>query len=101
MRYTIERNFVNIIGEIWQPGCGVCAMRKDLSAYDVENIAGYASEVFDSPTIIREAIEHWLSLNSGDFQSVADFSASIGATEFPWSNEESEFTFSDCVDPAN
>jgi len=35
--------------------------------------------------------------NSGDFQYVDDFSASIGDQEFQWADEESQFAFSDCM----
>jgi hypothetical protein len=74
-RYMVERNYVQLVGSIWQPGVDTCAQEKTLSRYDVENILGYARELFDSDTITREAIAHWLSLNSGDFSGVDDFHA--------------------------
>lgn len=87
MRCTIERNWIEVIGPIWWPAGQTCAMRYDLSAYDVENI-GEAT---------RENVEQWLCTHSGDFQHVEDFYAAIGETEIPWETEESEFTFSDCM----
>lgn len=96
MKFTVERNWVEMIGPIWMPAT-VCAMRKDLSDYDVRNITKTARELFGSDVITREAIEHWLSLNSGGFQGIDDFSVVIGETEFPWADEESRFTYSDLL----
>jgi len=36
-------------------------------------------------------------LNSGDFQYVTDFYASIGDQNFPWADEESDFAYCDCM----
>jgi len=96
-RYMVEHNYVQMIGPIWQPGFDCCAMDKELSAYDVRNIRAIAKELFDSNAITRDAIAHWLSLNSGDFQHVADFYASIDDEDFPCADEESEFAYCDCM----
>jgi len=96
-RYMVERNYVQMIGPIWQPGFDCCAMDKELPGYDVRNIEEIAKELFDSDVITREATEHWLSLNSGDFQHVADFYASIGDQDFAWADDESEFAYCDCM----
>ena len=59
----------------------------------------------DDPSIkiTREDVEQWLMVNSGDFQSVMDFEASIedGDTtvDIPWASEEGEFAFSDAMSP--
>lgn len=93
-------DYIEIIGTSWMPST-TAAMRKDLSNYDVRNIKAYAEHLTGDAQITREAVEHWLSLNSGDFASVHDFSASIGAIEFPWAaGEESEFRFYDCMNPS-
>lgn len=84
--YTVRRDYIDMIGRIWMSAT-ICAMRKDLSAYDVANIG----------ELTRENVAHWLSLHSGDFQGVDDFSASIGEWESPWQDEESEFTFHDAM----
>lgn len=91
----MARDYIEMIGIIWMPAT-TAAMRKDLSAYDIENIRGYAEHLTGDVQLTREAIEHWLALNSGDFQGVDDFHAVIGAAEFPW-NEESELTYCDCT----
>ena len=87
MKFTIERNWIEAIGPIWWPAGAICAMRYDLSAYDMENI-GEAT---------RENVEQWLATHSGDFQHVEDFYAAIGETEIPWEKEENEFTYADCM----
>jgi hypothetical protein len=96
-RYMVEHNYVQMISPIWQPGVDCCAMDKELSAYDVRNIEAIAKELFDSNAITRDAIAPWLSLNSGDFQHVDDFYASIGDQDFAWADEESEFAYCDCM----
>ena len=87
MRYLVERNFVQVLGRIWQPGLGQCAMEYPLTAHDVANIGRFT----------RDNVETWLSANSGDFQSIDDFRASVGDDEIDWESEESEFTYNNCV----
>ena len=96
MRYMVEKNFVRMIGPIWMPAT-VAAMEKDLSSFDVDNILGYAEHLHSERKLTREAIAHWLSLNSGDFQGVDDFRASIGDQKFPWEKEDSEIEYNDCM----
>jgi len=86
MKFTVERNWIELIGTIWMPAV-TCAQRIDLTRGDMKNIG--------APS--RENVEQWLTTHSGDFQSVDDFSATIGEVVIPWSNEESEFTYSDCM----
>lgn len=89
-------NYVEMIGPIWMPAT-VAGLRKDLSSYDLANIRGYAEHLTGDAQITREAVAHWLSMNSGDFQCVDDFHAVIGALDLPWEDEENECTFNDCV----
>ena len=84
---------------IWMPAT-TAAMRYDLEPFHVENILDYAEFLSDRRKLTREAIEFWLSLNTGDFQGVDDFHASIGREDFFWRSEESERTFWDCMSPA-
>ncbi len=89
MRYLVEKNFVQVIGSIWQPMAGPCAMEYPLTARDVANIEKFT----------RGNVETWLSANSGDFQSIQDFAATIGDEWVEWEREESEITFNDCMSP--
>ncbi len=88
MRYLVERNFVQVIGTIWMPSA-TCAMEYPLSARDIANIGRFT----------RDNVETWLSANSGDFQSIQDFAATIGDEWVEWDSEESEITFNDCMSP--
>jgi hypothetical protein len=99
-RYIVRKSYIDVIGGIWWPMGATCAMHKDLSNYDVENIRAYGEGVID-----RDSVEHWLMLNSGDFSSVQDFRASIEdgdqTIDLDWAEgEESDCTFSDCMWPA-
>lgn len=98
MKYTIRKSVINVIGRNWMPGCE-CAYTYTLREYDIENIRDRVE-----PGITRANVESWLGCNAGDFQSVTDFSASIedgnDTIDIPWANEESEFSFSDCMFPA-
>lgn len=85
---TADENYIEVIGEIWQPGTGPCAHRYDLRPYDVENIG--------EPT--RENVSAWLAKNAGDFQSIIDFHAIVGEVDLPWgSGDESELTYNSCA----
>ena len=96
MQYLIQKSIVQIIGVIWMPAV-TCAKELTLSPYDVDNARDHGGK------ITRESVAQWLTTHSGDFQSVADFSASIEdgemTVEIPWSIEESEFAFNDCMYP--
>ena len=98
MKYLVRKSFVNIIGHIWQPGIGVCAMSYPVSLYDIEHLR------YEDGAITRDSIEDWLTTHSGDFRQVTDFSASIedgeATIDIPWRDEESEFTYSDCMYPS-
>lgn len=98
-RYIVEHNYVEVVGKIWMPAT-TAAYRYDLSAYDVKNIIGQAEYDTGERKITRDAVEQWLAFNAGDFQCIDDFHASIGDDDFPWSDEESELTFSDCMYPS-
>lgn len=89
MRYMVEKNFVQVIGKIWQPGCRICAYEYPLTSYDLENIG----------ELNRENVEQWLCSHAGDFQSIKDFRVSVQDIEIPWNSEESEMDYSDCMFP--
>lgn len=86
LRYMVEHNFVQVVGTIWLPAT-TAAMEYTLTPHDVENIG--------EPT--RDNVQDWLDSHVGDFQSIADFRASIGDVEIDWAEEESEFIYNDCV----
>lgn len=90
-----EYGSIQVIGHIWQPGIGPCAIERNLSDYDIGNI--------EQP-ITRETVLDWAYLHLGDFQDIIDFSAFIQAgeaIEIPWQSEESEFTYLDCMFPSD
>ena len=81
---------IDILGRIWMPAI-VCGQTLNLTSYDEANIG--------EPT--RENVEQWLVTHAGDFQAIIDFEADIGdAPLIPWAHEESECTFSDCMNPS-
>ena len=96
MRYTRVYNEIRVIGKIWVP-CTTCAMAYRPSDHDVENMKNKEG------ALTRESIEHWISWNSGDFQSIEDFYADIAKGDndvvFDWAKEESEHTYFDCMCP--
>ena len=97
MKHTVRKSVVRLIGYIWMPAA-LAAQEKQLSVYDIENIRGRVS---DGNSITREDVADWLTCNSGDFQNVTDFWASIEdgdeTVEFDWEVADSEFTYSDCM----
>lgn len=101
MRYTVNKSVIDVLGEIWMPYGAKCAMRKDLSDYDLRNIRGRGNG-----RITRRACEEWLALNSGDFSRVIDFRVDISepgkkTIVYDWERgEESECDFSDCMYPS-
>src|SRR3990167_7627881 len=71
---------IEVVGTIWQPGMGVCAMTYNLRPYDVSNMRGQA---FVPGIINRADVQDWLDTNAGDFQNVIDFHAVIDDGPLP------------------
>ena len=88
---------IHVIGKIWQPGIGTCAMLRKLTAYDAENMRGRFGK------LTRGSVETWARMNMGDFQSVDDFSVIVHNTlrnnvfVSDWSSDTSEAIFNDCL----
>ena len=95
-RYTVRKSYIDVVGKIWMPHT-TASMRYPVSSYDLENMRD------DDGQITRDSVEHWLMLNSGDFSSVEDFSASLevgdDTIDFPWVHEESELAYVDYLFP--
>lgn len=90
---------VQYIGHIWQPGVGLCAQEQTFTVRPDGDAAG---DDFSGP-FTRDDVASHLALHAGDFQEVTDFRATLGTRErfdeMPWGDEESEWTFNDCMDP--
>ena len=101
MRYQKRASFVEVIGRIWMPAT-TAAMRYDLRDYDLENIRGESEFRGYADPYDRRAVEHWVAMNSGDFQSVTDFRFSISDSEGrdadgEWTDADNGCTFNDCM----
>ncbi|CAK0779145.1 hypothetical protein CCP2SC5_880019 [Azospirillaceae bacterium] len=86
MRYTVEHNFVDVIGKIWMPS-RIAAYRYNLTKHDIDNIGKFT----------RKNILAWLDTHASDFQTIQDFYATIGDKEIGWKNDESGYIFDDCM----
>ena len=81
------------------------AMEYKLTKRDVENIEEIADirasmrnpDEYIDDEITREDVAEWLTTNSGDFQEVMDFCASIGNLDIEWEDIENAFVYNDCV----
>ena len=91
---------IKVIGNLWMPGA-VGIITYPLGKRDIENIKGYSksysTEEIQPGTITREGVEQWLVRHAGDFQSIIDFSATIGDGEFDcdWEKDDSFDIFCD------
>lgn len=93
-RYVVRHSYIDVLGVIWMPAA-TGSLRIKLSNYDIENMRDKDGE------ITRDSVEQWLTMHSGDFQSVTDFRASIEdgdkTLDFDWSSEENEFAYLDTL----
>ncbi len=99
MKYTVTKSIIRVIGPIWMPYGAVCAMDYELDSYKLGNLL---ANVEEGEELSREHVEHWLSLNSGDFQGITDFHADLelpDGTNFTseWESEDNECTYMDCM----
>lgn len=93
---TVAIRRVDVIGRIWQPLSGVCAMSFNLTMNDVQDIRGSGDG-----QLTRDGVRLWLSSNAGDFQSIQDFRADTEDFLSDWADPNSEYAFLDCMYPAN
>ena len=95
MRYVVRKSIVDVLGEIWMPFGAECSLRKTLSNYDIENMRDGKGR------ITRKSVDHWLTMNAGDFSRVLDFSASIEdcneTIDIPWLSDEMELRYLDTL----
>lgn len=97
MRYTVVVSKVQVIGKIWMPPV-LSAMEYTVSNSDIENMK-------DEKTgdISRSAVERWVMLHTGDFQSIEDWRAELEVGDetliWDWEKEDSEMKYNDCMFP--
>jgi hypothetical protein len=103
---VLTSSCIDVIGSIWQPGVGMCAMRYNLDKFDVRNIAIRSSDGDNgfADTLTRDGVESYLMLHSGDFSSIKDFAYDIDFQGKRYIGEwkhgdESEAAFCDCQSP--
>ena len=87
MKFTIERNWIEVVGFLWMGG-------KASTGYDLNKSQ---VEIIGSPPT-RKKVSQWLTVNSGDFQHIIDFRAIVGEKIIPWEKEENELFFQECSD---
>ena len=97
MRLFRRISCIDVIGKIWMPPV-TCAMRYDLDDWAVRRIFDEAPE----DPYNREAVESYLMMHSGDFQSIQDFRYTISDAQGrdadgDWKDEESDCIFSECM----
>lgn len=95
MRYTVTKQIIQVIGELWEPGF-TAAQEYTLDGYQMENLGDPRN---------RDDVQSWVNKNTGDFSSVTDFCAdfTIGdeSVIHGWASPASEHTYADCVYPTD
>jgi hypothetical protein len=95
MKYA--QSTIDVTGPIWWPAGSMAATTYNVSSHDVENMRD------DDGQLTRESVSLWLDSHAGDFQHVADFSASLevdgNTVDIPWQSEDSGEVFADCMWP--
>jgi hypothetical protein len=94
-RYMIERNSVQVLGELWWPIGHPAACEYPLTAHDLDQLRDEQGQ------ITRDDIDGWICRHVGDFSTIIDFTASIGDQEYPWSNEDNEILSHDILYPTS
>jgi hypothetical protein len=100
MKYYATRSFVQVIGQMWMPPSRAATVI-ELSNYDIDNIVAH-KKAYQNKSL-RDAVEHWLNLNAGDFQRIIDFRVDMEVPHgegtdtviFDWNNRDSELAYND------
>jgi hypothetical protein len=87
-----EIRYCLIVGLIWDPSFGPCAMELPIFPHDSEQILA-AAKTRD----FRTAIWEWARPQTADFREVLDFAARIGLIETDWQRPDSEEIFDACM----
>jgi len=87
---VVEVNRIDVIGRLWIPA-DVAAYTYDLSPFQIAQIG----------QLNRANIAGWLDKNTGDFQSIIDFTADIGDFYCDWNKEDSEDIWLKCIGEDN
>jgi len=91
------RGNLQVIGKIWQPGIGTCAMGREIAQHDIDNMYNGKGH------IDRSLVESWIDTNMGDFQWVDDFALVVHDTrgnivfQTDWATPESEVIYCDIM----
>jgi hypothetical protein len=98
MRYTVVKSQIDVVGYIWQPGIGLCAMSYNPRADDLREADILPAT--EGP-ITRESVQRWIDTHSGDFSEIVDWRAEIEDGDetivFEWNNEDNELAFNDAM----
>jgi hypothetical protein len=93
MKYTVRKSIIHVVGKTW--GGHTAAMSYTLSDTDVRHCKD------DQGRLTPTSVGYWLRNNSGDFQDLTDWAASLedgdDTVDIPWSTEAGELAFYDCV----
>lgn len=92
MKVTRIITRVDVLGRIWWPAGGLCAMSYEPRADDLRDESG---------AVTRDSIQRWIDTNTGDFSEVVDWRATVGDGDFDsdFTDEDNEMTFNDCMFP--
>ncbi len=101
---AVFNNYVQVVGTIWMPSGTTAGMEYPINQYalcnleEIANIRHKQEEKdgtlhADSEGITREDVAEWLNSNSGDFQKITDFCASIEGIDIGWEDTENAFAY--------
>ena len=95
---------ISMVGKIWMPNA------TGATTYS-PRVVPFGGDCFGDdleaperglPEDWREAIDQWLAMHAGDFQSVIDFAARLPDLSWlPWATEEGEADYMDCMYPSD
>ena len=98
MRYLVVKSEIRVIGRIWQPGIGLCAMSYNPRADDLRDVDIVPAT--EGP-ITRDSVQSWIDTHSGDFSEIVDWSAEIEDGDetitFDWQDEDNEMAYFDAM----
>lgn len=86
MKFTIEQNWIDVLGMIWMPNCKA-TQQIMISRHDIENMTD------DYGQVTRDSVGNWLSTHAGNFSRIIDFHAVVNDDEIPWGSKDNEIDF--------
>lgn len=101
MSYTVQENYVEVVGKGWYSQ--TMATRYNLDKWKLDDIEKMSQDDYENldENDWREIMSDWVDYHSGDFMHIEDFTATLDkfGVVIPWHDKDNEWLYFDLMYP--